>query len=42
MTQMEVSLNQSYLDRINYDDLFEKSREIESMLTSLIRKLRVK
>ena len=41
-TQMEVSLNLSYLDRINYDDLFEKSREIERMLTSLIRKLRVK
>ena len=39
---MEVSLNQSCLDRINYDDLFEKSREIERMLTSLIRKLRVK
>ncbi len=41
-TQIEVSLNLKYLERINFDGLFEKSREIERMLTSLIRKLRVK
>ena len=41
-TQIEVSLNLQYVERKRFEDLYEKSREIERMLTSLIRKLRAK
>ncbi|NQU03345.1 MAG: four helix bundle protein [Syntrophaceae bacterium] len=39
-TQMEISLNLQYIDRREFENLYELSREIERMLSSLIRKLR--
>ncbi len=38
-TQMEISMNLHYLSRDQFDKLYELSREIERMLSSLIRKL---
>ena len=38
-TQMEISLNLHYIDKSEFDRLYELSREIERMLSSLIRKL---
>ena len=38
-TQMEISMNLHYLNRDKFDKLYELSREIERMLSSLIRKL---
>lgn len=38
-TQMEISMNLCYLNRAEFDKLYELSREIERMLSSLIRKL---
>jgi len=38
-TQMEISMNLHYLSRDKFDKLYELSREIERMLSSLIRKL---
>jgi four helix bundle protein len=39
-TQMEISVNLYYLNRDEFDKLYELSREIERMLSSLIEKLR--
>jgi four helix bundle protein len=41
-TQMEISLNLQYIDRREFENLYELGREIERMLSSLIRKLREK
>ena len=38
-TQLEISLNLQYLKRSDFDRLFELSREIERMLSSLTSKL---
>ena len=38
-TQMEISVNLCYLNKDEFDKLYELSREIERMLSSLIRKL---
>ena len=38
-TQIEISMNLNYLKRANFDELYEYSREIERMLSSLIGKL---
>ncbi len=38
-TQMEISLNLRYLNKNNFDKLYESSREIERMLSSLTKKL---
>ena len=38
-TQIEISMNLYYLNRDEFDKLYELSREIERMLSSLIRKL---
>jgi len=38
-TQMEISINLRYLNRNEFDKLYRLSREIERMLSSLIRKL---
>jgi len=38
-TQLEISTNLNYLNKDNFDKLYESSREIERMLSSLIRKL---
>jgi four helix bundle protein len=38
-TQLEISLNLQYLDKTDFDRLYESSREIERMLSSLTRKL---
>jgi four helix bundle protein len=38
-TQAEIALNLRYLEKSDFDKLYESSREIERMLSSLIRKL---
>ena len=38
-TQIDISLNLKYLCKSDFDILYESSREIERMLSSLIRKL---
>ena len=38
-TQLEISMNLNYLKRENFDELYESSREIERMLSSLTGKL---
>jgi len=38
-TQIEISLNLRYLNKTNFERLYESSREVERMLSSLIRKL---
>lgn len=38
-TQAEIALNLRYLKKSDFDKLYESSREIERMLSSLIRKL---
>lgn len=39
-TQLEITLNLKYIDQNTFDENFETSREIERMLSSLIRKLK--
>lgn len=41
-TQIEISLNLKYVDQEVFEDLYESSREIERMLSSLIRRLKNK
>ena len=41
-TQLEISFNLSYISREKFDEIYELSREIERMLSSLIRKLKEK
>lgn len=41
-TQLEISYNLSYIPKEKFDKLYELSREIERMLSSLIRKLKEK
>ena len=38
-TQMEISFNLRYLNKSDFDKLYESSREIERMLSSLTKKL---
>jgi four helix bundle protein len=38
-TQLEICLNLNYLNQISFNDIYEQSREIERMLSSLINKL---
>jgi len=38
-TQIEIALNLQYLNKPDYDKLYESSREIERMLSSLTKKL---
>lgn len=38
-TQAEIALNLRYLKKSDFDKLYESSRKIERMLSSLIRKL---
>lgn len=38
-TQLEIALNLKYIIQERYDDTYKKSREIEIMLATLIRKL---
>jgi four helix bundle protein len=38
-TQFEIALNQSYYKKELFDVLYEDSREVERLLSSLIRKL---
>jgi len=38
-TQLEIATNLGYLTRLGFEALFEKSREIERMLSSLHQKL---
>lgn len=41
-TQVEISYNLEYISKVTFTELFELSREIERMLSSLIRKLKEK
>jgi four helix bundle protein len=41
-TQLEICLNLKYLPKKVFEEVFEQSREIERMLSSLIRRLSVK
>lgn len=41
-TQLGISLNLQYLEKSDFDKLYESSREIERMITSLIKKLMTK
>ena len=41
-TQLEIALNLSYLTEAKHADLHEKTREIERMLSSLIRSIRTR
>ncbi len=38
-TQLEISLNLEYIAKSDFDTSYESSREIERMLSSLLRKL---
>jgi four helix bundle protein len=38
-TQLEICLNLNYLPENNHSEMYEQSREIERMLSSLVRKL---
>jgi four helix bundle protein len=38
-TQLEICLNLKYFSKQMFDDIYEQSREIERMLSSLVRKL---
>jgi len=38
-TQIEIALNLQYLNKTDFDKLYESSREIERMLSSLTKKL---
>ena len=41
-TQIEISRNLNYLDEKKYNTSYESSREVERMLSSLIRRLKSK
>jgi len=41
-TQVEIALNLGYLAKENFKEVYESSREIERMLSSLSRKVRKK
>ena len=41
-TQLEISKNMDYLDKESFDKLYESSREIERMITSMTRKIKSK
>ena len=38
-TQIEIALNQNYINKDIFDLLYEDGREVERLLSSLIRKL---
>ncbi len=38
-TQLEICLNLEYLSKKEFNEIYEQSREIERMLSSLIRKI---
>ena len=38
-TQLEISLKLDYLDKVNFNNFYELSREIERMLGSMIKKI---
>jgi len=39
-TQLEISMNLEYLQKDRFENIYEKTREIERMLSSLIRKIK--
>ena len=41
-TQIEIAFNLKYLGKNDFNNIYDDSREIERMITSLIRKLRAK
>lgn len=38
-TQIEIAMNLQYLGEVEFDEMYESSREVERMLSSLSRKL---
>ncbi|MDY0779884.1 four helix bundle protein [Tenacibaculum sp. IB213877] len=41
-TQLEISCNLEYISKPKFEELYESTREIERMLSSLIRKIKEK
>lgn len=41
-TQIEISYNLNFIEKIVFDDLYNSTREIERMLSSLIKRLKTK
>jgi four helix bundle protein len=41
-TQIEIALNLQFINQLDFEEIFEKSREIDRMLSSLIQKLKLK
>ena len=39
-TQLEISFNLKYTNEIQFNKIYEESREIERMLSSFIRKIK--
>ena len=39
-TQLEISMNLEYLQKDRFENIYQKTREIERMLSSLIRKIK--
>jgi len=41
-TQIEIALNLKYIEKMQFESIYEYTREIERMMSSLIRKLKEK
>jgi four helix bundle protein len=41
-TQIEISYNLNFIEKSKFEDLYESTREIERILSSLIRSLKSK
>lgn len=41
-TQIEIALNLQFINELDFEEIFEKSREIDRMMSSLIQKLKIK
>lgn len=41
-TQIEIAFNLNYVEKNHFDELYENTKEIERMMSSLIRKLKEK
>jgi four helix bundle protein len=41
-TQIEIALNLQFINQSDFEEIFEKSREIDRMLSSLIQKLKLR
>ena len=41
-TQIEIALNLQFINESDFEEIFEKSREIDRMLSSLMQKLKIR